>query len=127
MLDGRWTANEAEKVLADWLRQGERELDLIVCHNDTMATGARKALAQHVASGGRREILSIPLVGCDGLEQEGQRMLLRGELAATVVVPSSSPHAIDLLRRYWDSGTRSESVLIECSSLPPLAALAMAR
>ena len=129
-LDGRWNSGDAEKVVAEWLRLGaerERGFELVVCHNDAMAAGAKKALARHAAATGRQELLTIPLVGCDGLEQEGKRMLSRGELAATVEVPSTSPAAIDLLRRYWDSGARSESVLIECISLPPLDTIVMSR
>ena len=130
MLDGRWTAKDAEKVLDDWLRlasERERSPELIVCHNDTMAAGARKALARHAAASGRDELLAIPLVGCDGLEQEGRKMLERGELAATVEMPSSAPAALELFQRFWDTGARAESSLIECSSLPPLERVAMAR
>jgi ABC-type sugar transport system substrate-binding protein len=130
MLDGRWTLLDAENVLEQWLQRGaerERSPELVVCHNDAMAAGARKALARHAAASGRGELVAIPLVGCDGLEHEGKRMLTRGELAATVEVPSTAPAAIDLVRRYWDSGARGESVLIECVSLPPLEAAAAPR
>jgi len=122
-LDGHWSDAGAEKALSDWFRIGaerERPLDVVVCHNDTMAEGARRALANQGAVSGRNELGLVPLVGCDGLEQEGLAMLSRGELAATVVVPPTTPPALEILRRYWDSGEQATTVLVEAASYPPL-------
>ncbi len=118
-LDGRWSAKGAEKALGEWFRVGaerDRPLGLVVCQNDAMASGARSALLRQAASSGRRELERVPLVGCDGLEEEGRSMVARGELAATVVMPPTTPRALEILRRYWDAGEpagdgRSRSLL----------------
>jgi ABC-type sugar transport system substrate-binding protein len=123
-IDGHWSTEGAEKELTEWFRIGaerERRIDLVVCHNDTMAGGARKALAQEAERSGRKELARVPIVGCDGLEQEGLAMLSRKEIVATVLVPPTTPPALEILRRYWDSGARpSETVLVEAASHPPL-------
>jgi ABC-type sugar transport system substrate-binding protein len=125
-LDGRWSAKGAEKALGEWFRVGaerDRPLDLVVCQNDAMAIGARAALGRQAAESGRRELARTPLIGCDGMEQEGKAMVARGELAATVVMPPTTPSALEVLRRYWDAGARSDTVLLEASSHPALDAL----
>jgi ABC-type sugar transport system substrate-binding protein len=125
-LDGRWSAKGAEKALGEWFRVGaerDRPLDLVVCQNDAMASGARSALVRQAASSGRRELVRVALLGCDGLEEEGRSMVARGELAATVVMPPTTPPALEILRRYWESEARSDTVLLEATSHPALDAL----
>jgi ABC-type sugar transport system substrate-binding protein len=119
VLDGRWSAAETDKAIAEWLRIGaerDRKLDLVVCANDAMAAGARRALVRH-----DKALAGVPMIGCDGLEQEGKPMLARGELVATVVVPPTTPKALELLAAYWMSGARSGGIaLLDSESLPPL-------
>jgi len=125
-IDGRWSEKGAEKALGEWFRVGaerDRPLGLVVCQNDAMARGARSALLRQAAGSGRRELERVALVGCDGLAEEGQSMIARGELTATVVMPPSTPPALEILRRYWESGARSATVLLEPSSHPALEAL----
>jgi ABC-type sugar transport system substrate-binding protein len=122
-IDGRWSAKGAEKALGEWFRVGaqrERPLGLVVCQNDAMASGARAALGKQAAESGRRELARTPLIGCDGTEQEGKAMVARGELAATVVMPPTTPSALEILRRYWDAETRSDTLLLEAASHPAL-------
>jgi ABC-type sugar transport system substrate-binding protein len=120
-LDGRWSAAGTEQAIAEWFRLGaerERKIDLVVCANDAMAAGARRALVRH-----DKALAGVPMIGCDGLEQEGKPMLARGEIQATVVVPPTTPKALALLAAYWATGTRSDGVaLLDSESLPPLAA-----
>ena len=125
-LDGRWSAKGAEKALWEWFRVGaerDRPLGLVVCQNDAMASGARSVLFQQASGSGRRELEKVPLVGCDGLEEEGRSMVARGELAATVVMPPTTPPALQILERYWDAAVRSETAFLEASSHPSLDAL----
>ena len=125
-LDGRWSAAGAAKALGEWFRLGaerDRHIDLVVCQNDAMAAGAREALAKHAAESGRRELARTLFIGCDGMEQEGKAMVARGELAATVAMPPTTPAALDALRRYWNEGSASDTVLLEASSHPALDAL----
>jgi ABC-type sugar transport system substrate-binding protein len=125
-LDGRWSAKGAEKALGEWFRVGaerDRPLGLVVCQNDAMAGGARGVLLRLAAGSGRPDLGRVPLVGCDGLEEEGRSMVGRGELAATVVMPPTTPPALEILRRYWDTGDRAETAFLEASSHPALEAL----
>ena len=125
-LDGRWSAKGAEKALGEWFRVGaerDRPLGLVVCQNDAMAIGARSALLRQATSSGRRELEHVALVGCDGLEEEGRSMVARGELAATVVMPPTTPPALEILERYWDAGDRPGTAVLEAASHPALDAL----
>jgi ABC-type sugar transport system substrate-binding protein len=125
-LDGRWSEKGAEKALGEWFRVGaqrDRPLGLVVCQNDAMASGARHALLRQAVASGRRELERVAFVGCDGLEEEGRSMVARGELAATVVMPPTTPAALEILKRYWDAEARSATLLLEASSHPPLDSL----
>jgi len=123
-LDGRWSAQETERALSDWFRVGAeraRNIDLIVCQNDAMAVGARRALASQAGVANRPELANTPMIGCDGLEEEGQQMVRDGALAATVILPATTPAALEVLQRYWGSGVRADIVQLEVQSFPPLA------
>ncbi len=123
VLDGRWSDTGAEQALGDWFRMGARRheaVDLVVCQNDLMAEGARRALSAQAAASGRPELTRVPLVGCDGLQQEGRAMVARGELAATVILPPTTPPALQLLHRFWDAGAQSRTVLLEGTPFPSL-------
>jgi hypothetical protein len=50
-------------------------------------------------------------------------MVSRGELAATVVMPATTPEALDVLARHWGTGAASGTVLLDASSHPPIEAL----
>jgi ABC-type sugar transport system substrate-binding protein len=122
-VDGRWSEAEAEKALASWFQLGamrDREPRVVVCQNDAMAAGARAALARQAASTGRQGLARVPLVGCDGLAEEGCARVLRRELAATVVVPATTPAAIEILRRHWQTGERPDQLLLDPESFPTL-------
>jgi ABC-type sugar transport system substrate-binding protein len=122
-VDGRWSAQEAEKALAEWLQLGgesARTIDLVVCQNDTMVIGARRAMSMHATMHGRPELANVPYIGCDGLEEEGQIMLRDGKLTATVVLPPTTPAALDILHRYWSSNVKADTVTLGVESAPPL-------
>jgi len=117
-LEGQWTEQGAETALSDWYRLGadrERAVSAIVCQNDLMARGARRAAAAEAERRGTGTVVP-PVIGCDGLPDEGQRMVEDGELSATVVMPPTTPAAIDLLIAYWTKGARAATTL-----LPPRA------
>ena len=116
----------AETALGEWFRVGaarDSPLGLVVCQNDAMASGARNALLRQATNSGRRELDRVTLVGRDGLAEEGQAMVARGEIAATVVMPPTTPPALEILRRYWDADARSATVLLEASPYPALETL----
>ena len=125
-IEGDWSAPGAGRALSAWFRLGadrDRTPALIVCHNDAMAEGARAELLRQAASAGDAALARVPLVGCDGLAEEGRARVGRGELAATVVLPPSTPRALEIVQRHWSAGGREGTVLLEGSSFPPLDAL----
>ncbi len=116
----------AEKAAQDWFRVGaerHRPVDLAVCQNDAMASGVQSALAKRTAGAGLGAGVRTLLIGCDGLEQEGKVMVARGELAATVVMPPTTPAALEILGRYWKTGVTSGTRVLDASSHPALDAL----
>jgi len=80
-----------------------------------MAAGARKVLLEHHADWSSR-----PFLGCDGLPDGGQKMVARGELAATVVTPSNTGPALEIVSRWLRTQqTPSREVLLPPRSHPP--------
>ena len=64
-LNGDWTEASGEKAVVAWLRLKTAEAfrpDLVVCQNDSMAAGARKAIRGHRRSG--RPCPSSAATGC---------------------------------------------------------------
>jgi len=125
-LDGGWSASGAEEASSAWFRLGadrDRVPRLVVCQNDAMAAGARVALRRHAEVSGSAEFGRVPLVGCDGLPDEGRASVDRGELAATVVMPVTTPPALAALGCYFESGARADVQRLEASSYPPLESL----
>jgi len=100
-LNGDWTEAGGEKAVVSWLRLKTAEAfrpDVVVCQNDSMAVGALKALREH-----RREWGSPPLLGCDGLPEGGQRLVAQGLLAGTIVTPSNTGPALEVVARWLQS------------------------
>ena len=101
----------------------DRPLGIVVCQNDAMAGGARAALLKRAEEGSRPDLARTPLVGCDGLDEEGKAMVSRGELAATVVMPPTTPLALEMLERYWEQKAPSGTLFLDARSHPALEAL----
>jgi ABC-type sugar transport system substrate-binding protein len=125
-IEGKWLAERAEEAVADWLRfrsKAARALELVVSHNDSMALGARRALKRQQSEGGASGLGDIPIVGCDGLSEEGAEMVRRNELTATVVMPSTSPRAVEILDTFWKRGEVHREETLAPTSLPPVESL----
>jgi ABC-type sugar transport system substrate-binding protein len=103
-VEGRWTPESAQQVVGKWLANfgSADRLDAVACQNDPMAMGARTELSRLAAEMSRPEWLSVPVLGVDGVANEGRRWVDQGQLAATVVVPATSVAAIELLVAAWD-------------------------
>jgi ABC-type sugar transport system substrate-binding protein len=116
VLNGDWSEASGESTLASWLRLTTSERPaLVVAQNDAMAAGARRAALAH-----DRSWASIPVLGCDGLPQGGQRLVDTGELAATVVMPATAGPAIDLVARWRRDGQLpAAEVVLAPRSFPP--------
>jgi ABC-type sugar transport system substrate-binding protein len=123
VLDGQWSEESGFQAVRNWFRVGadrDRDLALAACQSDGMARGARRALADQARAARRAELLRVPIVGCDGLPSEGQEMVRAGEISATVVIPATTPKAIDALHAYWTRGERTDSLFLAPHSLPSL-------
>jgi ABC-type sugar transport system substrate-binding protein len=95
VVNGEWTSASAEKAVAAWLRLRTAELfspRAVVCQNDNMARGARKALETL-----RPEWARLPFLGCDGLPNGGRRDVDEGRLAGTVTMPSCVGPAVEIM------------------------------
>jgi len=121
-LNGAWTAASGDKAIMSWLRLKTAETfqpDIVAAQNDTMAAGARKALTTH-----RPDWAGVPFIGCDGLPDGGQKLVSEGAFAATVVTPSNTGPALDLVSRWTKSGERPpREVVLTPVSHPAIASI----
>jgi ABC-type sugar transport system substrate-binding protein len=124
VLDGDWTQASGARAIEGWLRLKSAEksirIDAVVCQNDAMAAGARKALLS-----ASPHLQGVPVTGVDGLPGHGQQLVDQGILAATVQVPSNAGRAlsvlVDMLRREVAGG--GEDVTLVPQSYPDVADL----
>lgn len=94
-LHGDWSEASGARAAELWLRLGRvPRPELIGAQNDAMALGVRKAIETW-----KTEWLDVPITGCDGLPEGGQRMVREGILAATVVQPITAAPAVELVAR----------------------------
>jgi ribose transport system substrate-binding protein len=100
VLEGNWSEASGESAIQNWLRLKTSENErpaMIACQNDGMAVGARRAAL--AAARTRQEFARLPLTGCDGVPNGGQRLVNMQHLAATVITPSNTGPAVDLVVR----------------------------
>jgi ABC-type sugar transport system substrate-binding protein len=120
-LDGDWTEKSGERAVERWLRLKTSEgihPVLVGCQNDTMAVGAKRALSGFNT---RPELAQLPLTGCDGLPAGGRRLVDLRQLAATVITPSNTGPAIDLLARSFKTNQPLPAeLLLKPSSYPDI-------
>ena len=128
---GDWNPAFASRTVREWLRfavGGRRPFDLVACQNDHMAGGALEALAAAAAESGQKDVGAIPVTGCDGAPDIGQKMVRDGRLVATVVLPRVAGPAVDEIAALLASGTRPAPVITHAAtSFPPLGDLAADR
>jgi ribose transport system substrate-binding protein len=119
-----WTEASGYQAATAWLRLStshKEPVDLVVCQNDFIAMGARKAFREHTSVDERTAHLQPRFTGVDGMPRTGQDWVNRGLLAATVVVPAVTVPAIELLVAAMRMGSPvPESSLIEPASYPDL-------
>ncbi len=126
-LRGGWTEAGACRAVQSWLQVGlgkQGAIDLVVCQNDTMAIGARKAFEQIVDVALREKFLGLSFVGCDGVPDCGQAYIRRGLLKATVITPPLTGIALEMLAPALRSQTQPpERTLVTPQAFPPLESL----
>ena len=124
-LRGDWTARSAETAVTSWLRLKSTEglrVDAVVSQNDSMASGARAAIRA-----GRSDWSTLPFTGCDGLPEGGRRMVASGELTATLIKPTTTGPAVELVARTLRGQAAPPEVVLHATSHPPLETLARHR
>ncbi len=109
-LHGDWSEASGARAAELWLRLGRvLRPDLIAAQNDAMAAGVRRAIETW-----KTDWLDVPITGCDGLPEGGQRMVREGVLAATVIQPITAAPAVELVAR----ALRGESVELSTRLAP---------
>jgi ABC-type sugar transport system substrate-binding protein len=99
-LDGNWNAKDSESAIARWLQlmlPARLRVDAVVCQSDYMAAGALEALRRTAEALNLPHVRTIPVLGCDGLTSVGKKLVDDGRLAATIVVPTTSDRAVEMI------------------------------
>ncbi len=125
-LKGDWTERSAHNAAKSWLSLGSsRDLQIrgVICQNDAMAMGARKAVVD-LTEKDRERWLSIPFTGCDGVTKTGQDWVRRGLLKATIITAPAAGTALELLAKAVNAGSMPpDRTLIPPKSFPAIAEL----
>ena len=116
VLHGDWTEASGERAVTSWLRLKSSEAlrpDLVVCQNDAMAVGALRAMRAL-----RPEWEGVPFTGCDGLPAGGLQLVEKGELVATVVKPTTTGPALELVARGLEGKIGESRIVLAPRSWP---------
>jgi ABC-type sugar transport system substrate-binding protein len=112
----------------EWLRLavgGRVPFQLVSCQNDHMAGGVLEALAAAAEKAGKPEFARIPVAGCDGAPEVGQKMVRDGRLVATVVLPRVAGPAVEEIARLLARGVKPAPLVTHAAtSFPSIAELA---
>lgn len=127
MLKGDWTEKSAHQAAKSWLSLGSsRQLQIraVICQNDAMAMGARKAFIG-LTEKDREQWLNTPFTGCDGVTKTGQDWVRRGLLKATIITAPAAGIALEILSKAVNAGTMPpDRTLIPPKSFPAVEELA---
>src|SRR5579863_7786907 len=130
MLKGDWSEGSAQHSVKSWLSLStSRQLQIraVVCQNDAMAMGARKAFAD-LTDADRDQWLKTPFLGCDGVTKTGQEWVRAGHLRSTVVIPPMAGMALEMLANAISSGSMPpERTVCAPRSFPPVAEIGARR
>ena len=123
VLKGDWTERSAHQAVKSWLSLStSRQLHIraVLCQNDAMAMGARKAFVD-LTEKDREQWLSTPFLGCDGVTKTGQEWVRCKFLTATVVTPPTAGMALEILVKAIRMGTPPpENTASVARSLPAI-------
>jgi ribose transport system substrate-binding protein len=108
LMKANWTEASSYKAVSSWLRLSisqQAQIDVIAAHDDSMAIGARKAFQELADANLRARWLKVPFLGIDGVRKTGQAWVQQGLLAATIIVPTNTGTAMDMLAQALNAGT----------------------
>ena len=121
-----WTSEGARRAIEGWatgIAEGDGVPAAFAAQNDEMALGVRQALRE-LQSTRNWPIGGNPIVGCDGAEDFGQRLVREGRLKATVVMTPGSGPAIEWVARARSGGELPPvHVVLPTTSFPALSRL----
>jgi ribose transport system substrate-binding protein len=124
VLKADWSERGAHQAVKSWLSlstSNQLHIRAVVCQNDAMAMGARKAFAS-LSKAAREQSLNIPFTGCDGVTKTGQEWVRSGQLRATVVIPPMAGLALEMLAKAVHTGSMpAERTLCAPRSFPAIA------
>lgn len=128
LMKANWTESGAYKAVTSWLKLStsqQSQIDVIAAHDDSMAIGARKAFQDLSDMNLRSRWMKVPFLGIDGVRKTGQSWVQQGLLAATVIVPTNTGKAIEMLTHALNTGTLPPAkTLTLAKSLPSIEDLA---
>ena len=108
LMKANWTEASSYKALTSWLKLSTSQqalIDVIAAHDDSMAIGARKAFQELTDVSLRSRWLKVPFLGIDGVRKTGQSWVQQGLLYATIIVPTNTVKAIEMLIQALNTGT----------------------
>jgi ABC-type sugar transport system substrate-binding protein len=114
VIKGDWTEHSGHQGAKAWLSLStSRHLHIqaVMCQNDAMAMGARKAFLD-LQEKDRERWLSTPFTGCDGVTRTGQDWVRRGLLAATVITPPTAGTAVELFVNAVQLGSKPQQLTL---------------
>ena len=111
-----WTEHGSERASVEWLdrHSTSSHAPALVCsQNDAMAMGLRRVVVAR-----RLAWACVPLLGCDGLPEGGQRYVQRGILTATIVKPITASLGVRLVSRALLGEAIPTATVLEPLSFP---------
>ncbi|MBZ5679871.1 MAG: substrate-binding domain-containing protein [Acidobacteriia bacterium] len=117
-----WTEDAGYRAVSSWLRLStahQENIDVVQAQNDFLALGARRAIQEQTAGLEQDRKSDLPFLGVDGLAKTGQAWVRQGVLAATIIVPPITSHALDALVAALQGGVHQpERTLVGPESFP---------
>jgi ABC-type sugar transport system substrate-binding protein len=119
MIRGRFTEESGYQAVKQWLSLStsrQTQLDMICSQNDALALGARRALEEEKALSER-----IVFTGCDAAGEIGRDRVLKGILAASIVLPPTAGLAVETFINAFQNGVQPpEQTMLKPTSFPTI-------
>ena len=117
-LPGKLTEQSGYEAILHWLSLSTSRntaIQLVAAQNDNMAMGARKAFIEKATGETRERWANLFYTGVDGCPGQGEKWVRDGSLHASVVLPSSTGLALEMMARALETSVQPP----ERTELPP--------
>jgi ABC-type sugar transport system substrate-binding protein len=101
---GEWTEAAGITAFGDWyrvFRSRRPALAAVAAQSDELAVGVRSAIRALPDAAHRAALGGARFLGVDGCPAYGRRLVDDGTLAASVVTPTNTDLALELLHAFW--------------------------